>query len=63
MAKEIERKFLVEGGSYRAMATGRREITQGYLSADPDRTVRVRVADDRAFITVKTRSEGCTRSE
>lgn len=63
MAKEIERKFLVENHGYRAMATGRREITQGYLSADPDRTVRVRVADDRAFITVKTRSVGCTRSE
>lgn len=53
MGIEIERKFLTVNNSYKSAATGSRHIMQGYLSVDPCRTVRVRIADNRAFITVK----------
>lgn len=63
MAREIERKFLVVDNSFQAIATSVRHIAQGYLSTDPDRTVRVRIADNQAFITIKSRNVGCVRGE
>ena len=63
MAKEIERKFLVNDESYKERAIGSERISQGYISTDPDRTVRVRIKGEKAFITVKTRNEGCVRNE
>ncbi len=62
MAKEIERKFLVTGEEWRAMAQGTR-YRQGYLSTVKERTVRVRTIDDKGFLTVKGVSVGATRSE
>lgn len=62
MATEIERKFLVVGDAWRVGTHGVR-MAQGYLSLDPDRTVRVRLAGDAAWITVKGRTRGITRSE
>ncbi len=62
MAKEIERKFLVTGEDWRAMARGTR-YRQGYLSTVKERTVRVRTIDDKGFLTVKGISVGATRSE
>jgi len=52
MALEIERKFLVKG-EFRHLATKKTEISQGYLSVDPNRIVRVRITDDRAVLSVK----------
>lgn len=52
MAQEIERKFLVDG-DFRSEAFKAVRITQGYLSSVPERTVRVRVKDDKGYITVK----------
>lgn len=63
MAKEIERKFLVVDDSYKVMAHRRKEISQGYLCIDVDATVRVRICDDMAWITVKSRTCGATRGE
>ena len=63
MSKEIERKFLVVGRDFEAMATEHHEIRQGYLCRDVDHTVRVRTWDDRAYLTVKSRTVGCTRNE
>lgn len=63
MAKEIERKFIVCADSFRLQSTGCRRMTQFYLSADPERTVRVRIADDGAWLTVKGLTSGCTRRE
>lgn len=63
MAKEIERKFLVKDSSYRQYADKIYEIQQAYISTDPDRTVRVRVKDRQAYLTVKTRNQGCVRNE
>lgn len=63
MAKEIERKFLVTDDSFKALAIGKKEIRQGYLCVDPDSTVRIRITDSTAFITVKSRNKGCVRDE
>ncbi len=62
MAKEIERKFLVAGEDWRALARGTC-YHQGYLSTVKERTVRVRTIDDKGFLTVKGVSVGATRSE
>ncbi len=63
MGKEIERKFLVRDGSYKEMARKSIAIRQAYISANPDATVRVRVGDDRAWLTVKGRNRGAVRDE
>jgi adenylate cyclase len=52
MAQEIERKFLVKG-DFRPFAMGSSRIVQGYLSSVPERTVRVRIRDDKGYLTVK----------
>jgi CYTH domain-containing protein len=62
VASEIERKFLVADGSWNDGSRGVR-IAQGYLSLDPERTVRVRLAGEKAWITVKGLSRGITRAE
>ena len=51
--EEIERKFLVKDRSFERMATGVKRIAQGYLSRDPQRTARIRICDDKGFITIK----------
>ena len=61
MGKEIERKFLVCGDAWRKSTSVR--YRQGYLSTDKDRTVRVRVAGENAYLTVKGITEGATRTE
>lgn len=63
MAQEIERKYLVTDDTYKALASRRKHIVQAYLSTSPDATVRLRIADDTAFITVKSRNNGCRRCE
>lgn len=62
MGTEIERKFLVSGDGWRGGDPVCR-IRQGYLSADPARTVRVRTAGERAWVTIKGVTVGCTRPE
>jgi adenylate cyclase len=59
---EIERKFLVRDASIVGDLPGT-TIAQGYLSVDPERTVRVRRAGDRAFLTVKGLTIGAARPE
>lgn len=63
MGVEIERKFLVKDNSFKASASDVSEIKQGYLSRDPERVVRVRIRNDRGYLTVKGRSVGATRLE
>ena len=69
MGIEIERKFLVVTAPRRAgegMPWRHGEgmlLRQGYLNRDPQRTVRVRIAGSRAFLTLKGASEGPVRSE
>ena len=59
---EIERKFLVQGHGWKA-ASQTIEIRQGFLVAEKERTVRVRIAAGKAFLTVKGALEGITRQE
>jgi len=62
MGTEIERKFLVRDPSVVDGITGT-VLRQGYLSRVPERTVRVRHAGDRAWMTVKGSNTGATRAE
>ena len=61
MATEIERKFLVQGDAWRSGEAQR--LSQGYLNRDPQRTVRIRLAGERAFLTVKGATAGASRAE
>jgi CYTH domain-containing protein len=63
MASEIERKFLVDAASWPCPASGGVRYRQGYLSTDPERTVRVRVAGEEAWLTIKGITRGISRSE
>ena len=65
MLQEIERKFKVKNDAYKAEAVKVVRITQGYLSSVPERTVRIRLKDEEAFITIKgaTNDRGTTRFE
>ena len=62
VGEEIERKFLVSGEAWRETAEGT-WYRQGFLSTEPERTVRVRVAGPRGSITVKGKSVGARRAE
>lgn len=62
---EIERKFLVEGDDYKCEAKSSSHIKQGYISSQRGRTVRVRVRDDKAYLTIKgpSTNDGLSRYE
>jgi adenylate cyclase len=62
MSTEIERKFLLAGEGWKDGAVGRR-FRQGYLSIEQERTVRIRVVDDQAWLTIKGVTTGFTRIE
>ena len=51
---EIERKFLVTSDAFKAQASTSHEIQQGYLCKEPGKTIRVRIRDERAFLTIKS---------
>ena len=63
VAKEVERKYLVRNERWRQHAEDATPYRQGYLSTEPDRSVRVRIAGDKALLTIKGRSEGASRDE
>ena len=50
---EIERKFLVKDESFKSMATESHRLTQGYICKESGRTVRVRLWDDKGYLTIK----------
>jgi len=65
MAQEIERKYLVLDNSFKHEAFSKSHILQGYICSERGRTVRVRIRDSRAYITIKGPStdNGLTRYE
>lgn len=65
MAQEIERKFLVTDDSYKQLAFDSSRIAQGYICSARGRTVRVRIRDNRGYLTIKGPSEigGLSRYE
>lgn len=62
---EIERKFLVTSEAFKKEAFAQNRIAQGYLSAVPERTVRVRIKGNKGFLTIKgaSNTSGLTRFE
>ncbi len=50
---EIERKFLVKSNDFKEQAFAKNKIAQGYLSSVPERTVRVRIKGEKAYLTIK----------
>lgn len=64
MAKEIERKFLV-AGDYKQAAVSSSHIVQGYIGRTPSLTFRIRLRDERGYLTVKGRTDeaGMSRDE
>jgi CYTH domain-containing protein len=62
MAQEIERKFLVNGEAYRTQAFAHSRIMQGYISSQHGRTVRVRIRDDKGYLTIKGPSDAAGMS-
>lgn len=52
MATEIERKFRV-CGDFRLSAVRSQRMKQGYICATSGKTVRVRLAGNQAFLTIK----------
>ncbi|MDD6123868.1 MAG: CYTH domain-containing protein [Bacteroidales bacterium] len=52
MPVEIERKFLVQG-DYKSLAVSHSRIRQGYICSSRGRTVRVRLRDDKGYLTIK----------
>ncbi|MGB1269050.1 MAG: CYTH domain-containing protein [Flavobacteriaceae bacterium] len=62
---EIERKFLVVSDAFKKEAYKYTRITQGFLSTDPERTVRVRVKGEQGVLTIKGKSNksGTSRFE
>ncbi|PYB73005.1 MULTISPECIES: CYTH domain-containing protein [Rhizobium] len=64
MAKEIERKFLVRNDGWKAGVTSRTRIRQAYVTAEPDRSVRIRTRNDEtAQLTIKFGTGLLTRDE
>lgn len=50
---EIERKYLVTSDCYKELAVARYHVRQGYISREKTGTVRVRITDDKAYLTIK----------
>jgi len=65
MAQEIERKFLVTSHEFKSQSFKHTRIIQAYISKIPDRTVRLRIKGETAFITIKGEASdsGTTRYE
>ena len=56
MPQEIERKFLVTG-EFKSLAYAQSHIVQGYICSDQGRTVRIRIRDDKGYLTIKGLSD------
>ena len=65
MAQEIERKFLVKDDSFKQMADSSSRIKQGYICSMRGRTVRIRIRDEKGYLTIKGPSDkaGMSRYE
>tara|TARA_B100000780_G_C20993633_1_gene397407 strand:+ start:75 stop:566 length:492 start_codon:yes stop_codon:yes gene_type:complete len=65
MNLEIERKFLIRNQEFKKVCFQKKHIIQGFLNSDKNRVVRVRIIDNKAFLTIKGISDesGTTRFE
>ena len=62
MAIEIERKFLVHKDRFHIPENGKKLI-QGYIWSDPEKSLRIRISDKQAFLTIKAGIDILKRSE
>lgn len=62
MAKEIERRFHLKNDGWRGLVEGE-WLKQGYLSVERERTVRVRIKGDQAWLTLKSNISNVSRHE
>lgn len=64
MGKEIERKYLIDKEKWERVEKPKGDYyRQGYLLTDPQKTIRVRLTDTDAFLTIKGLSIGAARPE
>ena len=63
MGIEIERKYLLKNEDWRSEVASRTIIKQGYLNSDKERTVRIRVRNEKGYLTIKGESKNATRQE
>ncbi len=63
MAVEIERKFLIKNDLWRELVISSADLKQAYIANLANATVRVRIADDKAFLTIKGPTVGISRDE
>jgi adenylate cyclase len=63
MAYEIERKFLLINEQWRDEVENSFTLRQGYLSTNPDATVRIRIKNEQATLTIKSKNIGIRRNE
>lgn len=63
MGLEIERKFLLKNSDWEQLIERKIAIQQGYLNADAARTVRIRITNETAFLTIKGKTEKISRQE
>lgn len=63
MSVEIERRFLLKNDDWRAEAGQPKTLRQGYLSVEKERTIRVRIVGEQAWLTLKGYISDVSRSE
>jgi CYTH domain-containing protein len=62
---EIERKYLVKNLEFKSFSKEVKTITQGYINDDPNKSVRIRLIENNAYITIKGKplNDGLSRYE
>jgi len=62
---EIERKYLVKNLEFKSFSREVKTITQGYINDDPNKSVRIRLIENNAYITIKGKplNDGLSRYE
>jgi len=64
MAQEIERKFLIKTDRWQELNKPHGDLyRQGYLSTDPNNTIRIRLTESAAWLTIKGLTKGASRRE
>lgn len=63
MGVEIERKFLVANENWRTLYTRKQQLRDGLIASSPEAKVRVRIYEDKATLTVKSKAVGRVRAE
>lgn len=60
---EIERRFLLKNDDWRVLASEAELLQQGYISVEKECTIRVRIVNEQAWLTLKGYISDLTRSE